>query len=319
MQYRRLGDRGPLVSVVGFGSWAIGGDNWGPTDDAVSKRALHAALEQGVTFIDTADVYGRGHSEELIAQVLQERGGKKDVVIATKAGNDFYNATKGDDGGYGAMKSNTDCDYIIFAAEQSLKRLRVDALDVLQLHSPSLDLLQRDDPWDALDRLKRDGKILHAGLSIASFREEEQWPIVEQHAGLLDVLQIRYNMLERAVERSIFPAAQRLGLGIIVRIPLLFGFLAGKFTRDSRFGPDDHRRFNLAPEKLPTLLDQLDALRPVLDGCPGRPMAETALRFCISHPACHTVIPGAKTPEQVAINCAAGAAGPLPDGLMPRL
>ncbi len=134
MQYTQLGRRGPTVSTIGFGASAIGGTNWGPTDNEVSRNALREALDRGVTFIDTADVYGFGHSEELIADVLAERG-KGRVVVATKAGNDFYNATSADDQGYGRIRSNADRDYIIFAAEKSLRRLRVETLDILQLHS----------------------------------------------------------------------------------------------------------------------------------------------------------------------------------------
>ena len=169
MQYTKLGKRGPKVSTVGFGAWAIGGMNWGPTDDEVSMNALHTALDEGVTFIDTADVYGFGHSEDLIAKVLKERG-KGDVVIATKAGNDFYYASKESDEGYGAIQQNYAKDYLIEAAEKSIKRLGVDALDILQLHSPDLEKLERDEPWEALSILKEQGKIRHAGLSIQSFK-----------------------------------------------------------------------------------------------------------------------------------------------------
>lgn len=128
--------------------------NWGKTDDEVSLSALNKAVDEGVTLIDTADVYGFGHSEELIAKLIKERG-KKNIVIATKAGNDFYNANNDDDKGYGAIKQTYSKDYIIFAAEQSLKRLNVDALDILQLHSPDLDKLEQDEPWLALEQLKK--------------------------------------------------------------------------------------------------------------------------------------------------------------------
>ncbi|MBR9998225.1 MAG: aldo/keto reductase, partial [Cyclobacteriaceae bacterium] len=137
MQYTRLGSRGPEVSTIGFGAWAIGGMNWGETDDEISKKALHEAIDRGVTLIDTADVYGHGHSEKLIADVIRERG-RENIVIATKAGNDFYNATPEDDRGMGPIIQTYTQEYIIFAVEQSLKRLKVDALDILQLHSPDL-------------------------------------------------------------------------------------------------------------------------------------------------------------------------------------
>lgn len=311
MQYTRLGERGPNVSTIGFGAWAIGGMNWGRTDDEVSRRALHAALDQGVTLIDTADVYGCGHSEELIAGVIGERG-KGDVVIATKAGNDFYHADETDDEGYGPIRENYDQDYLIFAAEQSLRRLGVEVLDILQLHSPGLNQLERDEPWEALETLKRQGKIRHAGLSVQSFKETEQAHLLDRHRDLLDCIQVRYNLLERAAEEVLFPKALEHGIGVIVRIPLLFGLLTGKFTRQSTFGDDDHRRMNLSAEKLDRYLSELESLEPLYAGHAGQTMAQVSLRFCITHAACHTAIPGAKTPEQVADNCATSDLGPLP-------
>lgn len=310
MRYRQLGDHGPTVSTVGFGTWAIGGLNWGKTDDEVSRRAIHEALDCGVTLIDTADVYGHGHSEELIARVLRERG-KGNVIIATKAGNDFYHATGEDDKGYGRQRMNYDRDYLIEAAEKSLTRLNVDTLDILQLHSPDTANLDRDDPWDALEALKRQGKIRWAGWSIQSFQEILQARFLDDHHDLIDILQVRYNLLEREAEKVLFPKAASYGTGIIVRIPLLFGLLSGKFTRQSVFGTDDHRRFNLSPGKLDDYLNRLDGVRPLFDRFPGQSMTQVSLRFCLTHPACHTVIPGGKTPEQVRENCAASDLGPI--------
>lgn len=304
MKYTKLGKRGPDVSTVGFGAWAIGGMNWGATDDEVSKNAIRKALDEGVTLLDTADVYGFGHSEELIAEIIEERG-KKNIIIASKAGNDFYNAKKNDDKGFGPIRQTYDKDYIIFAAEQSLKRLKIDAIDILQLHSGDLTNMERDDPWEALDTLKRQGKIKHAGWSIQSFKETEQAHILERHKDLLDCIQVRYNLLEREAEKVLFPKAIEYGIGVIVRIPLLFGFLTGKFNRDSTFSQDDHRRFSLSPEKIEKYLLNLDKVKPVFDKYPEQTMAQVSLRFCLSHPACHTAIPGAKTPKQVAENCSA--------------
>ena len=318
MEYTQLGPRGPRVSTIGFGAWAIGGMNWGPTDDDESRKALHAALDRGVTFIDTADVYGFGHSEELIAGVLMERGlagrggsGREYVIVATKAGNDFYHASEKDDRGYGPIRQNCDKNYLIFAAEQSLRRLGVQTLDLLQLHSPDLDWLEQDEPWDALATLKRAGKIRHTGLSIQSFKETEQAHLLDQHHDLLDCIQVRYNLLERAAEDVLFSKAQHHGIGVIVRIPLLFGLLTGKFTRVSTFGEDDHRRANLSPEKLDLYIRRLEALQPLFTRYPGQTVTQVALRFCLTHPACQTAIPGAKTEAQVADNSAASDYGPL--------
>jgi aryl-alcohol dehydrogenase-like predicted oxidoreductase len=310
MKYIQLGKRGPKISTIGFGAWAIGGMNWGKTDDEVSKKALHEALEQGVTFIDTADVYGFGHSEELIAEVIKERG-KGEVVIATKAGNDFYFASADDDQGYGPIQQNYDPGYLTYAAEQSLRRLNVDTLDILQLHSPDLDKLERDEPWEELHKLKKDGKIRHAGFSIQSFKETEQAHLLDRHHEIIDCIQVRYNLLEREAEKVLFPKALQYGIGVIVRIPILFGFLTGKFKADSTFSEDDHRRMNLSHEKLKDYLMQLEKLKPLYQRYPDQTMTQVSLRFCITHPACHVAIPGAKTAQQVQENCAASDFGAL--------
>ena len=310
MQYKKLGNRGPLVSTIGFGAWAIGGMHWGKTDDEVSIQALHAAIDQGVTLIDTADVYGFGHSEELISRVIRERG-KENLVIATKAGSDFYNANPADDDGYGAITPNYSKDYLIRAAEKSLKRLKVDALDILQLHSPELSLLEMDEPWLALENLKRDGKIKYAGLSIKSFEESEQAPLLDQHHDILDCIQVRYNLLEREAEKVLFPKALEHGIGVIVRIPLLFGLLTGKFDRNSKFGEDDHRRMNLSPEKLDSYLEDLEGHQNLYDTYREQTKTQVSLRFAITHPACQTAIPGAKTLKQVQENCSSSDLGPV--------
>jgi len=304
MKYKKLSIKGPEVSTVGFGAWGISGRDWGNTDDQNSKKAIHAALDTGVNFIDTADVYGFGHSEELIRQVLDERSDKDNIVIASKAGNNFYPYM-----GQAHEITPTNNDYSIkhleFATEQSLKRLNVEALDILQLHSPGLEILERDEPWLALERLKKAGKIKHAGWSVQSFQETAQAHILKQHHELIDVIQVRYNLLEREAEKVLFPLASKYGTGIIVRIPLLFGLLSGKFDRKTTFGDNDHRKLNLSPEKIKTYLDDLSTYKPVFDNYPNYTMAQLCLRFCISHPACHVVIPGGKTPKQVQENALA--------------
>jgi aryl-alcohol dehydrogenase-like predicted oxidoreductase len=318
MKYVKLGNRGPLVSTVGFGAWAIGGVNWGKTDDRVSMTALESAVEKGVNFIDTADVYGFGHSEELISKLIKKYG-KDKIVIATKAGNDFYNATDEDDEGYGAIKQTYSKDYIIGAVEKSLKRLGIEAIDLLQLHSPDLDKLETDEPWEALEILKNEGKIVHAGWSVQSFKETEQAHILDQHKDLIDVIQVRYNLLEREAEKVLFPKAIEYGTGVIVRIPLLFGFLTGKFNKNSKFNNDDHRNLNLSKEKLEDYLKGLENIKPLFEYYPDQTMGTVSLRFCISHPACHTVIPGAKTPEQVEENCIASDLDKIPNNFIPEL
>ena len=196
MKYTRLGKNGPEVSTVSFGAWGISGRDWGKTNEEESKKALHAALDHEVNFIDTADVYGFGHSEELIHEVLKERGEIGKVVIATKAGNNFYPFINQNPDVTPANPDYSE-EHLKFAVEQSLRRLGVESLDILQLHSPQIEILERDEPWEALTRLKQEGKIKHAGWSVQSFQETVQAHILERHHDLIDVIQVRYNLLER--------------------------------------------------------------------------------------------------------------------------
>lgn len=313
MKYRKLGSKGPVVSTIGFGAWGISGRDWGNTDDENSRKAINAALDAGVTFIDTADVYGFGHSEQLICEVLDERSDKDKIVIATKAGNNFYPFI-GQDHKLTPFNNDYSVKHLKFAVEQSLKRLNIEALDILQLHSPTLDILERDEPWIALELLKKSGKIKHAGWSVLSFAETAQAHILERHHDLLDVIQVRYNLLEREAEKVLFPMAIKYGTGVIVRIPLLFGLLAGKFTRSATFAENDHRRNNLSAEKLASYHMDLESYKGLFDRYKNYSAAQISLRFCISHPACHTVIPGGKTPEQVVENVVASEMDFIPFG-----
>lgn len=311
MKYTKLGVKGPVVSAIGFGAWGISGRDWGKTDDENSRNAIHAALDAGVNFIDTADVYGFGHSEELIRQVLDSRPDKNRIVIATKAGNNFYQYL-GQEHKTTPINNDYSVKHLEFAAEQSLKRLNREVLDIFQLHSPGLEILERDEPWTALERLKKAGKIQHAGWSVQSFQETNHAHILERHHELLDVIQVRYNLLEREAENVLFPLAQKYGTGVIVRIPLLFGLLSGKFSAETTFGENDHRRSNLSPDKLKKYLADFAEYEPLFEKYRDYTSTQVSLKFCLSHPACHTVIPGGKNPEQVRENVAASDIGFMP-------
>jgi len=299
MRYKKLCKNGPDVSVIGFGAWGISGKDWGKTDDKISETAIHAALDSGVNFIDTADVYGEGHSDRLIKKVLTERK-NEDIVVATKCGSDFYNFK--DAQGNTIITPNYKKEYLIFSAEESLKRLGVETLDVLQLHSPSTDILSTDEPWEALYQLKKEGKIRFAGLSVQSFKENEQLDVISSHEDLLDVLQVRYNLFERGGEEKLFPYCEKNGIGIIARIPLLFGFLTGKFNSASTFEENDHRRFNLSPEKLEEYLTKLTEYETFFEKNSNFTKAQLSLGFVINHPAVSCAIPGGKTPRQISEN-----------------
>ena len=292
------------IAPIGFGAWGISGRDWGKTDDSQSKKAIHKAIDAGINFFDTADNYGWGHSENLIAEVLKERQDKHDIIIATKAGNNFYPYL---DQKHNISPGNPDFSkkHLIFAVEQSLKRLNRDRIDILQLHSPSLSMVENEEAFEALEILKTQGKIKHAGWSIVSFAETEQSDMVEKYNELIDVIQVRYNLLERQAEDKILPVALKYNIGVIARIPLLFGFLSGKFTRKSKFGSDDHRSMNLSAEKLDSYLKQMELMEPFFSKNAQYTKAQLSLKFCISHPAVHVAIPGCKTEQQVMENIGA--------------
>jgi aryl-alcohol dehydrogenase-like predicted oxidoreductase len=311
MRYRILGKTGLRVSEIGFGSWGISGMDWGATDDEVSIRAIQQAIDLGVNFIDTADVYGNGHSEELVARAL--KGRREGIIVATKAGNDFYQRER-KSGDYAVP--NFDPEYLAFAVEQSLRRLQTDRLDILQLHGPSLELIRQGDCIEALERLKREGKIRFGGVSYRSFKDDEGVASIE--TGRIDVLQVRYNLLEQEPAKQVLPLAKKHNVGIIVRIPILFGVLTGKFTRETRFPPEDHRSRHLQGELLARYIDQFEKLGFLKEGKKDT-WAQIALRFILSHHAVSTVIPGGKTPQQVSDNCAASDLGPLPKSDLERI
>lgn len=306
MNYRVLGKTGLKVSEIGFGAWAIGGMDWGPkVEDREAIAALHKAIDLGVNFIDTADVYGHGHSEELIARVRKER--KEELIIGTKVGNNFYE---------GPRHQDFSRKYLMSAVEQSLKRLGVEVLDLLQLHGPDATEIQKGEIFEVLDTLKREGKIRFAGISVRSFHDDEG--VLAIQSGKVDVLQVRYNLLEWGSVDTVFPLAKEHDIGIIARIPLLFGVLTGKFTRASRFSEGDHRQENLSPEKLAGFLNQLVRLYFLFQGTEVT-MAQTALRFILSNDVVATVIPGAKHPSQAVENCAASDLGSLPADVLAKI
>lgn len=283
MEYRTLGSTALKVSVIGFGAWAIGGMGWGSVDDAESLRALQAALDEGVNFIDTADAYGEGHSEALVSKVIH--GHRDQVIIATKMGNDFYHHPR---------RKNFSPDYVNYAVEQSLRRLATDYIDVYQLHNPSLDVIREGAVFEALDRVKEAGKIRHWGVSIG--------PPSEGLAVLQNTrpatLQLVYNLIHRDPEESLFPQCQQQNIGVIARVPLASGLLTGKFDATTRFAPDDHRS-RWSPETMHANLERVEQLRFLAH---ERTMAQAALWFAIQQPVVSVVIPGAKTVKQVQEN-----------------
>lgn len=298
MNYRTLGRTGLRVSEVGFGAWAIGGPaklgdveiGWGEVDDGLSLRAIEAAYDAGVTFFDTADVYGAGRSEALIGKALRSKRDR--VVVATKVGN----RTSAD----GQWVKDFSKAWIVQAIDASLTRLGMDYVDLYQLHSGTDTAQYRDETFEALDGLKAAGKIRYFGISVGPCAHGP-WVIRNTPA---DTIQVVYNMLEREPEAELLPLAQAQGIGVIARVPLASGFLTGKFTPDTRFAPDDHRSRTYLPEKICQMVGQVAKLDFLIEG-KGKTLAQAALQYCLAHPAVSAVIPGAKTPEQARANAAA--------------
>jgi aryl-alcohol dehydrogenase-like predicted oxidoreductase len=298
MQYRTLGRTGLRVSEVGFGAWAIGGPaklgdveiGWGEVDDAMSLRAIEAAYDAGVTFFDTADVYGAGRSEVLIGKALKSKRDR--VVIATKVGN---RTTAG-----GEWAKDFSKRWITEAIEASLTRLGMDYVDLYQLHSGTDTAQYRDETFEALNALKAAGKIRHYGISVGPCAHGP-WVIRNTPA---ETIQVVYNMLEREPEAELLPLAQAQGIGIIARVPLASGFLSGKFTQETQFAPNDHRARTYPPEKIRQVVGQVAKLGFLTEG-QSKTLAQAALQYCLAHPAVSAVIPGAKTPEQARANAAA--------------
>ncbi len=297
MQQRRLGRTNLQVSEVGFGAWAIGGNkhghSYGPTDNAESLRAIARALDLGCTFFDTADLYGHGLSEKLLGQALEKQ--RHACVIATKVGGDFY---------HGPFHQNFDADYIRFALEKSLERLRTDYIDIYQLHNPPLMLLERGTHYAVLDELKQEGKIRHYGVSVHDAYEGT----MAIATGKPDVIQVAYSLLRQDPCEELFPFAQEHDIGLIIREPLANGMLTGKYTAATTFDEGDMRT-EWPPEFLALQAKLAEKARFLTTA--ERTLAQAALRFVLDAPAVSVVIPGIKTVAQALENLAVSEASAL--------
>lgn len=311
MQYKALGRTGYEVSTISFGAWAIGG-TWGAVDDAESMRTLHHALDLGVNFFDTADVYGDGHSERLLGRLRKES--KQPFWVATKIGRRSNPHT---------AQSYTR-DNLTAYVERCLRNLDASALDLLQLHCPPTDVFYMPEVFGVCDDLVKAGKVRYYGVSVE--RSEEGLKALEYPQ--VQSLQVVFNVLRQRPAELLFPRALERKVGILARLPLSSGMLTGKLTRTTQFHPEDHRSFNregAAFSKGETFsgfdyekgLAVVDKLRQLLPS--GMTLPELALRFIASFPAVTCSIPGARRPDQVEQNVKAGSAGPLPPQLVQAL
>lgn len=284
-----------MVSEIGFGAWAIGGGamigntsiGWGDADDRVSEQAIHKALDAGINFFDTADIYGLGHSENILGEII---GPRKDVIIGTKVGN----VARNDEFTVDYSKK-----YILSACEESLKRLKRNVIDYYQLHSARMDHLQNGECIQAMQQLQQEGKIRYWGLSLNTF---DPFPdadyLMQQRSG--NGFQLVLNILNQKA-LPVLKKANQSGFGIIVRMPLQFGLLTGKFNPDSTFAINDHRHNRLTREVIGATTNALDT---VWELCNKYQVTKTqlALSYIVSYPEVSTVIPGIRTPGQVEQN-----------------
>ena len=309
MALRPLGRTGWNIAPISYGAWAIGGDAWGTTDDAESMRSLHRAVDLGVNFIDTADVYGDGHSERLIRRLRRER--KEEIIVATKAGRrlDPHVAE-------GFTRKN-----LTAFVERSLENLGASAIDLLQLHCPPPDVYDMPEVFGILDDLVAAGKLRFYGVSVERVEEAlraARYPNVQS-------IQIIFNMFRLKPAEELFPLVRERRIGILARVPLASGLLSGKLRRDSTFERTDHRNYNRHGESFDvgetfsgvdyqTGLQAVDELRPLVP--PGATMAQLALRWILMFPEVTAAIPGAKDVRQTEDNVRAADLPPLTDDAM---
>lgn len=298
MHYRTLGRTGWAISEVSFGAWAIGGD-WGSCDDETAMAALHRALDNGVNLFDTADVYGDGRSERLLAQLRRQRS--EPFHVFTKAGRRLNPHVAS-----GYTRAN-----LTAFVERSLRNLETESIDLLQLHCPPCEVYYMPEVFGVLDDLVGQGKLRHYGVSVEKVEEglkAIEYPGVES-------VQIVFNMFRQRPAGLFFEQAQRRQVGILARLPLSSGMLSGKMRSDTVFARDDHRAFNrqgrafdrgetFSGVDYETGLAAVEELRPLIP--PGMTMAQFALRWILMFPAVTSVIPGGRTPAQVDENTRAG-------------
>ena len=309
MEYRTLGRTDMKVSAISFGAWAIGAA-WGPVDDEESMRALHASIDAGVNFVDTADVYGDGRSERLVARLRKERP-RDTIHVATKAGRRLPEQSVA-----GYSREN-----LTAWIDRSLRNLDTEAIDLLQLHCPHPGVYDRPEVFGLLDDLVRAGKLRYYGVSVETVDEALR---ALAHPNVQTV-QIIFNMLRLKPAEAFFAAAAARRVGILARVPLASGLLSGKFTASSTFDADDHRAYNRQGERFDKgetfsgvpydvglrVVDRLRALVP-----PGATLAQLALRWILMFPEVSCAIPGAKTPDQARQNATAADLPPLDTNTM---
>jgi aryl-alcohol dehydrogenase-like predicted oxidoreductase len=296
LQKRILGKTNISVADVGLGLWAVSGSEWGTAEDRETFAAIDKALDMGVNFFDTADVYGNGHSEELLGQAM--KGRREKFIVSTKIGWIGYD---------GNQSQYTTVDKFIAGVESNLKRLQTDYVDIIFSHipyaEPNLHVF-----LEGFEKLQKQGKIKGYGASTSDFDFLKKF----NSNGLCSVLQIDYSLLNRTPEAEILPYCQKENIGVLIRGPLAMGLLTGKLNKDSQFEASDFRRnWQNKPEEKKIFLDDLEKVEQLRPLAKGKTLAQLSLQFTLAHPAVSVIIPGAKRPQQVEENVSAGLLAPL--------
>ncbi len=310
MKYRSLGRTGMKVSEIGFGGWAIGG-GWGPQEDTESLKALHTAIDKGVTFIDTAAGYGKGRSERLIGQVLKER--KEEVFVATKTPPKPGHWPPSP---YCKAEERYPESYLRESVEERLRNLGVERLDLLQLHTWTRAWNRDPVPFRILAKLKKEGKIRAVGVSTPEHDQNSVIDLMRQ--GVIDTVQVIYNIFEQEPAAELLPVAREKGVGIIVRVAFDEGALAGRLTPQTRFDPEDFRTRYFAGDRLERALKRVGEVEKDISGS-GYTLPQAALKFVLAHPAVSAVIPGIRSVAQAAANTAVSDLPAMPDALLEKL
>jgi aryl-alcohol dehydrogenase-like predicted oxidoreductase len=306
MRYRNLGRTGIEVSEMGYGAWGIGGKMWLGGSDDESIAALRRAFELGLNFIDTALVYGEGHSEQLVGEVIRDVASNIYVASKVPPKNRLWPARPGI-----GIEETFPYDYILKCTEESLRNLKRDSLDLQQLHVWNPEWNQQDDWRRAFEELKKSGKAKNVGVSINDHDPDSALELMR--TGLVDTVQVIYNIFDQSPEARLFPLALDLGVGVLARVPLDEGSLTRTITEESTFEPGDFRGRYFRGDRKRQVVEHVDALKLDLEGAgESGPLPQVALRYCLSNPAVSTVIPGMRRIRNVEQNCAASDAGPLP-------
>jgi aryl-alcohol dehydrogenase-like predicted oxidoreductase len=312
MKYRTFGRLGWQVSEIGFGGWAIGGRAWGKQDDNASVRALHQALDLGCNFIDTAQGYGDGHSEQIIGRVLKERKSER-VYVATKIPP---SPGKWSPEHWECIADRLSEKYLRKQVEVSLKNLQTDCLDLLQIHTWTRAWNRNPMALEVLRQLQKEGKVRGIGISTP---EQDQNSLIDlMRGGWLDAVQVIYNIFEQEPAAEFLPAALEQHVGVIVRVAFDEGSLTGKFTEETQFAPDEFRSSYFAGDRLARTVRRVEKIQKVI-GSAEPDVATAALKFALKPKAVSTVIPGMRNVHQAKLNCSVSDQPPLANELEIKL